>query len=141
MKKNLIFERMFSGKLESSGTIRRKLTWDDDDADIDDDNGDDDDDDDDNDNPDLVLDLLHAGGLHDLLENGSLDRPQLSVSHRLQVSLSSSKLQSKPHHPHQEHACYRDHDHDLHTHLDACCSLAVVENRQLSESLSNSESF
>ena len=39
--------------------------------------------------PDLVLDLLHAGGLHDLLENGSLDRPQLSVSHRLQVSLSS----------------------------------------------------
>ena len=90
MKKNLILERMFSGKLESSGTIRRKLTWDDDDADIDDDNGDDDDDDDDNDNPDLVLDLLHAGGLHDLLENGSLDRPQLSVSHRLQVSLSSS---------------------------------------------------
>ena len=80
---------MFSGKLESSGTIRRKLTWDDNDADIDDDNGDDDDDDDDNDNPDLVLDLLHAGGLHDLLENGSLDCPQLSVSHRLQVSLSS----------------------------------------------------
>ena len=88
--KNLIFERMFSGKLESSGTIRRKLTWDDDNVDDDDDNGDDDDDDDDNDNPDLVLDLLHAGGLHDLLENGSLDRPQLSVSHRLQVSLSSS---------------------------------------------------
>ena len=76
--------------MESSGTIRRKLTWDDDDVDNDDDNGDDDDDDDDNDNPDLVLDLLHAGGLHDLLENGSLDRPQLSVSHRLQVSLSSS---------------------------------------------------
>ena len=81
---------MFSGKLESSGTIRRKLTWDDHNVDDDDDNGDDDDDDDDNDNPDLVLDLLHAGGLHDLLENGSLDRPQLSVSHRLQVSLSSS---------------------------------------------------
>ena len=96
MKKNLIFERMFSGKLESSGTIRRKLTWDDDDADIDDDNGDNGDNDDafayDNDNPDLVLDLLHAGGLHDLLENGSLDRPQLSVSHRLQVSSVSLVL-------------------------------------------------
>ena len=91
MKKNLIFERMFSGKLESSGTIRRKLTWDNDDNDDDDgDNGDDDDDD--NDNPDLVLDLLHAGGLHDLLENGSLDRPQLSVSHRLQVSSVSLVL-------------------------------------------------
>ena len=84
---------MFSGKLESSGTIRRKLTWDNDDNDHDDgDNGDDDDDDDDNDNPDLVLDLLHAGGLHDLLENGSLDRPQLSVSHRLQVSSVSLVL-------------------------------------------------
>ena len=92
-EKNLIFERMFSGKLESSGTIRRKLTWDNDDNDDDDgDNGDDDDDDDDNDNPDLVLDLLHAGGLHDLLENGSLDRPQLSVSHRLQVSSVSLVL-------------------------------------------------
>ena len=84
---------MFSGKLESSGTIRRKLTWDNDDNDDDDgDNGDDDDDDDDNDNPDLVLDLLHAGGLHDLLENGSLDRPQLSVSHRLRVSSVSLVL-------------------------------------------------
>ena len=41
MKKNLIFERMFSGKLESSGTIRRKLTWDDDDVDNDDDKNDD----------------------------------------------------------------------------------------------------
>ena len=94
-EKNLIFERMFSGKLESSGTIRRKLTWDNDDNDDDDgDNGDDDDDDDDddNDNPDLVLDLLHAGGLHDLLENGSLDRPQLSVSHRLRVSSVSLGL-------------------------------------------------
>ena len=87
---------MFSGKLESSGTIRRKLTWDDDDADIDDDNGDNSDNDDafayDNDTPNLVLDLLHAGGLHDLLENGSLDRPQLSVSHRLQVSSVSLVL-------------------------------------------------
>ena len=82
---------------------------------------------------DLVFDLPHPGGLHDLLEHRSLDRPKLPVRNCLQsnkvlfdiIIIVIVTIDANHHH----------HHHDL----DARCSLTVVEDRQLSKSLPNSK--
>ena len=82
---------------------------------------------------DLVFDLPHPGGLHDLLEHRSLDRPKLPVRNCLQLNnvlfdtiiiIIIVTIDANHHHHHD---------------LDARCSLAVVEDRQLSKSLPNSK--
>ena len=78
----------------------------------------------------LVFNLPHASGLHNLLENRSLDRPQLPICHCLQLDRCHRFYYCHHHH----HCCRHRHDD-----LDACCSLAVVEDRQLTKGFSNSE--
>ena len=81
---------------------------------------------------DLVFDLPHPGGLHDLLEHRSLDRPKLPVRNCLQLNnvlfdtiiIIIVTIDANHHHHHD---------------LDARCSLTVVEDRQLSKSLPNSK--
>ena len=81
----------------------------------------------------LVFNLPHAGGLHNLLENSSLDRPQFTICHCLQLDGC---------HRCYFHYCHRHHHCCLQCHddLDACCSLAVVEDRQLSKCFANPQS-